>query len=175
MRKLPVIFLIYAFTALAWLILGGTILKRTHTQDYKLKGMVSQLWGTVQMQKAPSVYYKTKRKKEIERIESGKTVKEFEKEMDNDLSKLLEGSLYFRTILSLLDRQIAECAMLAATRAKEELRLQVNTALNRGYNPIKMVKAFLQIATYAGVSATNEALEVYKEVLKERREWPIKI
>jgi len=78
MRKLPVIFLIYIFTVLAWLILGATILKRTHTQDYKLKGMVSQLWGTVQMQKAPSVYYKTKEKKEIERVESGKTVSEFE-------------------------------------------------------------------------------------------------
>ncbi len=78
MRKLPVIFLIYVFTVLAWLILGSTILKRTHTQDYKLKGMVSQLWGTMQIQKAPSIYYNTKEKKEIERVESGKTVSEFE-------------------------------------------------------------------------------------------------
>jgi inner membrane protein involved in colicin E2 resistance len=78
MRKLPVIFLIYIFIVLAWLILGATILKRTHTQDYKLRGMISQLWGTMQVQKAPSIYYKTKEKKEIERVESGKTVKEFE-------------------------------------------------------------------------------------------------
>ena len=78
MKKLPVIFLIYVFIVMAWFILGTTILKRTHTQDYKLKGMVSQLWGTMQAQKAPSIYYQTKEKRETERIESGKTVKEFE-------------------------------------------------------------------------------------------------
>jgi inner membrane protein involved in colicin E2 resistance len=78
MRKLPFIFLIYVFITAAWLVLGATILKRTHTQDYKLKGMVNQLWGTMQVQQAPSVYYQTKEKKEIERVESGKTVKEFE-------------------------------------------------------------------------------------------------
>ena len=101
--------------------------------------------------------------------------KEFDKELDSDLSKLLEGNFYFRTILSLIDRQIADCAMLAATRTKEELRLQVDAALNRGCNPKKIVKAFLQITAYAGMTAVNEALEVYKEVLKERREWPIKM
>jgi inner membrane protein involved in colicin E2 resistance len=78
MKKLPVIFLIYVFIVIAWFILGATILKRTHTQDYKLKGMVSQLWGTMQVQKAPSIYYQTKEKRETERIESGKTIKEFE-------------------------------------------------------------------------------------------------
>ena len=78
MKKLPAIFLIYVFIVIAWFILGATILKRTHTQDYKLKGMVSQLWGTMQVQKAPSIYYQTKEKRETERIESGKTIKEFE-------------------------------------------------------------------------------------------------
>ena len=78
MRKLPFIFLIYVFIVVAWLILGATILKRTHTQDYKLRGMVSQLWGTMQVQKAPSIYYETKGRREIERVESGRTIKEFE-------------------------------------------------------------------------------------------------
>ncbi len=78
MKKLPVIFLIYVFIVMAWFVLGATILKRTHTQDYKLKGMVRQLWGTMQLQKAPSIYYKTQEKRETERIESGKTIKEFE-------------------------------------------------------------------------------------------------
>ena len=78
MKKLPVIFLIYFFTVLAWIVLGSTILKRTHTQDYKLKGMVGQLWGTMQVQKAPSIYYQTKQKREIERIEDGKKIKEYE-------------------------------------------------------------------------------------------------
>jgi len=78
MKKLPVIFLIYVFIVIAWFVLGSTILKRTHTQDYKLKGMVSQLWGTMQVQKAPSIHYQTTQRKQIERVISGKTVKEFE-------------------------------------------------------------------------------------------------
>lgn len=78
MKKLPVIFLIYVFITAAWLVLGATILKRTHTQDYKLKDMVGQLWGTVQMQRAPTVYYLVPQKKEIEKVVSGKTVKEIE-------------------------------------------------------------------------------------------------
>jgi hypothetical protein len=78
MKKLPAIFLIYVFTVLAWLILGATILKRTYAQDYKLKGMVSQLWGNMQVQKAPYVYYETKEKREVEKVEAGKTVTEFE-------------------------------------------------------------------------------------------------
>jgi inner membrane protein involved in colicin E2 resistance len=78
MKKLPAIFLIYILMVLAWMVLGATILKRTYEQDYKLKGMISQLWGTMQVQKAPSVYYETKEKRETERVESGKTVIEFE-------------------------------------------------------------------------------------------------
>ncbi len=78
MKKLPAIFLIYVFMVLAWMVLGATILKRTYAQDYKLKGMVSQLWGSMQIQKAPSVYYETKEKREIEKIEAGKAVTEFE-------------------------------------------------------------------------------------------------
>jgi inner membrane protein involved in colicin E2 resistance len=78
MKKLPAIFLIYVFMVLAWLILGATILKRTYAQDYKLKGMVSQLWGSMQIQKAPYVYYETKEKREVEKVEAGKTVTEFE-------------------------------------------------------------------------------------------------
>jgi hypothetical protein len=78
MKKLPAIFLIYVFMVLAWMILGATILKRTYAQDYKLKGMVSQLWGSMQIQRAPTVYYETKDKREIEKIEAGKTVTEFE-------------------------------------------------------------------------------------------------
>ena len=66
------------------------------------------------------------------------------------------------------------CAILAAIRAKEELRLHVNAALNVGCNPNKLAEVFFQVATYAGMPAVNEALEVYRDVLKERGEWPIK-
>lgn len=79
-KKLTAIIVIYIFTVVAWIILGSTVLVRTNTQDYKLKDAVGQLWGTVQVQKAPSVYYETKRTVENKRVESGKTIREFETE-----------------------------------------------------------------------------------------------
>jgi len=66
------------------------------------------------------------------------------------------------------------CAMLAALRATDELKLHVNAALNVGCDPRKMTEIFFQLATYAGMPAVNEALQVYRDVLKERGEWSIK-
>jgi hypothetical protein len=77
-KKLSAIIFIYICTVVAWIILGSTVLVRTNTQDYKLKDAVGQLWGTVQVQKAPSVYYETKHTIENKRVESGKTIREFE-------------------------------------------------------------------------------------------------
>jgi len=77
-RRLAAIILIFACTAGAWAILGGTVLLRTDNQDNRLRNAVGQLWGTVQVQKAPSVYYETISKSETQRIESGKTVSEIQ-------------------------------------------------------------------------------------------------
>jgi inner membrane protein involved in colicin E2 resistance len=77
-RRLAAIILIFACTAGAWVILGGTVLLRTDNQDNRLRNAVGQLWGTVQVQKAPSVYYETISKSETQRVESGKTVSEIQ-------------------------------------------------------------------------------------------------
>ena len=37
----------------------------------------------------------------------------------------------------------------------------------------KLAEVFLQVGTYAGMPALNEALAAYREVLEERGEWPI--
>jgi 4-carboxymuconolactone decarboxylase len=100
--------------------------------------------------------------------------KEFDKNLANDFSKFITGNLYSRTILTLAERQMVACAMLAALRAGGELRLHLNAALNVGCDPRKLAEVFFQVATYAGMPAVNEALEVYREVLKERGEWPIR-
>ena len=100
--------------------------------------------------------------------------KEFDKDLANDFSKFITGNLYSRTVLTLPERQMAACAMLAAIRAGDELKLHVNAALNVGCDPKKLTEIFFQVATYAGMPAVNEALEIYREVLKERDEWPIK-
>ena len=99
--------------------------------------------------------------------------KEFNRDLANDFSMFITGKLYARTVLDLPERQMVACAMLAALRAKDELRLHVNGALNVGCDPKKLAEIFFQVATYAGMPAVNEALEVYREVLKERGEWPI--
>ncbi|MEW5899555.1 MAG: carboxymuconolactone decarboxylase family protein [Bacillota bacterium] len=102
-----------------------------------------------------------------------KTWQEFDKELANDFSKFITGNLYSRTVLTLPERQMIAVAALAALRAREELRLHVNAALNVGCDPKKLAEIFFQIGTYAGMPAVNEALQVYREVLQERGEWPI--
>lgn len=100
--------------------------------------------------------------------------KEFDRDLANDFSMFITGNLYSRSVLTLPERQMAACAMLAAIRASHELRLHVNAALNVGCDPRKLAEIFFQVATYAGMPAVNEALDVYRDVLKERGEWPIK-
>jgi 4-carboxymuconolactone decarboxylase len=101
------------------------------------------------------------------------TWKAFDRDLANDFSKFITGNLYSRTVLTLPERQMAACAILAALRAGDELRLHVNAALNVGCDPQKLAEVFFQVATYAGMPAVNEALSVYREVLKERGEWPV--
>lgn len=100
--------------------------------------------------------------------------REFNRDLANDFSRFITGNLYSRKVLTIQERQMAACAMLASLRAGDELRLHVNAALNVGCDPNKLTEIFFQVATYAGMPAVNEALEVYREVLKERGEWPIK-
>jgi len=100
--------------------------------------------------------------------------KEFDKDLANDFSLFITGKLYSRTVLSLPERQMVACAMLGALRATDELKLHVNAALNVGCDPRKITEIFFQLAPYAGMPAVNEALQVYRDVLKERGEWPVK-
>lgn len=101
------------------------------------------------------------------------TWREFNKDLANDFSKFITGKLYSREVLSLPERQMVACAMLAALRARDELKLHINGALNVGCDPQKLAEVFFQLAPYAGMPAVNEALQVYRDVLKERGEWPI--
>ncbi len=102
------------------------------------------------------------------------TWKAFDKDLANDLSKFITGNLYSRKVLTLPERQMIACAILAATRAGGELKLHINAALNVGCNPRKMAEIFFQMATYTGMPAVNEALLIYRDVLQERGEWPLK-
>jgi len=100
--------------------------------------------------------------------------KEFDRDLANDFSRFITGNLYSRTVLTLPERQMIACAALAAIRAGDELKLHLNAALNVGCAPEKLTEVIFQVATYAGMPAVNEALSVYRDVLKERGEWPVK-
>jgi 4-carboxymuconolactone decarboxylase len=100
--------------------------------------------------------------------------KEFDRDLANEFSLFITGTLYSRTVLPLPERQMVACAMLAALRATDELKLHLNAALNVGCDPRKLTEVFFQLAPYAGMPAVNEALQVYRDVLRERGEWPIK-
>jgi inner membrane protein involved in colicin E2 resistance len=77
-KRLIAVLFIYVCTTFAWMILGSTVMFRTNSQDHKMKGAVSQLWGTVQMQQAPSVYYVTRHEVLNKRIENKKTITEIQ-------------------------------------------------------------------------------------------------
>ena len=97
--------------------------------------------------------------------------KEFDRGLANDLSMFITGNLYSRTVLTLPERQMVACAMLAALGAADELKLHLNAALNVGCDPKKMAEVFFQLAPYGGMPLVNKALEVFREVLKGRGEW----
>ena len=99
--------------------------------------------------------------------------REFDPKLANDFSRFITGNLYSREVLTIQERQMAACAMLAALKARDELKLHLNAALNVGCDPRKLTEVFFQLAPYGGMPAVNEALQVFREVLKERGEWPI--
>ncbi|MFH0790551.1 MAG: inner membrane CreD family protein [Candidatus Omnitrophota bacterium] len=56
-KRILALAFIFIFTTIAWFILAGVTTLRTYTQDRSLKKGVEQLWGSVQRQTAPDVYY----------------------------------------------------------------------------------------------------------------------
>ena len=66
-QRIAAIGFIFLCISVAWLILGQTIHLRTSRQDNKLKDSVGQLWGTVQTQQAPQIYWLDR----VTRVEPG--------------------------------------------------------------------------------------------------------
>jgi len=97
--------------------------------------------------------------------------KEFDRDLANDFSMFITGNLYSRTVLTLPERQMVACAILAALGATKELKLHLNAALNVGCDPKKLAETIFQLATYGGMPKVNDALETFREVLKGRGEW----
>lgn len=56
-KRIVAIAVIYVFTAIAWVILGGTVFVRTNAFDSTLRSSVSSLWGAPQEQTPPEAWY----------------------------------------------------------------------------------------------------------------------
>jgi len=55
-RLLAIVFIFFC-TAVAWMILGGTIYNRTRSSDGRLRGRIQSIWGVPQTQQAPYAEY----------------------------------------------------------------------------------------------------------------------
>jgi len=75
-KQLLAIFFIYVCTAVAWAILGNTVLSRTYSSDGANGERIGQLWGTAQNQVAPIFYYETQKQVKQTSVKDGKTVTE---------------------------------------------------------------------------------------------------
>lgn len=75
-KQLLAIFFIYVCTAVAWGILGATVLTRTYSSDSSNGERVNQLWGTAQNQVAPAFFYETQKPVKQTSVKDGKTVTE---------------------------------------------------------------------------------------------------
>jgi inner membrane protein involved in colicin E2 resistance len=54
LRHIAALIFIFVCTSIAWIILGGTVMDRTHQSDDELKGHVAATWGSPQEQTPPS-------------------------------------------------------------------------------------------------------------------------
>jgi inner membrane protein involved in colicin E2 resistance len=79
-KRIAALVFIFVMTSLAWMILGGTTEIRSRTQDQRLKESVGKLWGSVQNQRAPEVYYRVWSEKTVKKEVDGETITERVKE-----------------------------------------------------------------------------------------------
>ena len=74
LRQIAALIFIFLCTTAAWLILGSTILYRTHSSDEQLKGHVGSTWGTTQEQAPPTATFLKTEIVPHSSIENGNTI-----------------------------------------------------------------------------------------------------
>lgn len=74
LRQIAALIFIFFCTTVAWVILGSTILYRTHNSDQQLKGRVGSTWGTTQEQAPPTAAYVKTEVVPRTSIENGRTI-----------------------------------------------------------------------------------------------------
>lgn len=95
----------------------------------------------------------------------------FDKDLAKDLSLFITGQMYAREKIPHKTRQLITVAALTVLSRLEELKLHTHAALNVGCSPEEVAEVIFQTAIYGGVPATNQALKVLREVMKEKGMW----
>ena len=104
---------------------------------------------------------------------TGAAVVESLKDVAPDLAQWIidfsYGDVMSRPGLDLRSRQFATIAALTATgTAAPQLRVHIAGALNVGCQPAEIVEVILQMAVFAGFPAAINALDLAREVFRER-------
>ena len=73
-KRVAAIFAIFLCATGAWMVLGGTIMARTHSSGGSLQSRVASTWGTSQRQLPPTATFTVTVPKEVEFMEEGKRV-----------------------------------------------------------------------------------------------------
>jgi 4-carboxymuconolactone decarboxylase len=97
----------------------------------------------------------------------------FDKHLAKDLSLFITGKMYARERIPHTTRQLVTVAALTVLERTDELKLHLYAALNVGCKPRDIAEVIFQCATYGGMPVVNRALTLFREVLKERGEWPL--
>jgi 4-carboxymuconolactone decarboxylase len=108
---------------------------------------------------------------------TGTSVVESLKDIAPDLAEWIiafsYGDVMSRPGLDLRSRQFATVAALTAMgTAMPQLRVHLHGALNVGCKPSELVEVILQMAVYSGFPSVINALNVAREVFKERGATP---
>jgi 4-carboxymuconolactone decarboxylase len=51
--------------------------------------------------------------------------------------------------------------------------MHIHAALNVGCTPMELAEVIFQMATYGGVPVINTALKAFRDILQQRKAWPI--
>ena len=100
------------------------------------------------------------------------TWKRFDKELARDLSMFFTGKLYSREVISQKQRELCAVASLTVLNRRNEVHAHIHAALNVGATRQEIAEVIFQQVTYGGIPVVVEALDVFKNVLQERGEWP---
>lgn len=65
LKRIIGIAIVFFFTAVAWMILAGTVVARTERQDTKLRSAVGKIWGEPVRQRAPSAGYSVRTMEQV--------------------------------------------------------------------------------------------------------------